>query len=63
MDIAGLSIALAQTKTQSDFSVAMLSNVMELNETLGKGMIDMLDSAAMERSVAPHIGSNIDLKA
>lgn len=63
MDIAGLSMALAQTKVQSDFSVAMLSNVMDLNETLGEGMVDMLDAAAMERSVTPHIGGNIDLMA
>ena len=63
MDIAGLSMALAQTKVQSDFSVAMLSNVMDLNETLGEGMVDMLDAAAMERSVTPHIGGNIDLIA
>ena len=63
MDIAGLSMALAQTKVQGDFSVAMLSNVMDLNETLGEGMVDMLDAAAMERSVTPHIGGNIDLIA
>lgn len=63
MDIAGLSMALSQTKVQGDFSVAMLSNVMDLNETLGEGMVDMLDAAAMERSVTPHIGGNIDLMA
>lgn len=63
MDIASLSMALAQTKVQSDFSVAMLSNVMDLNETLGEGMVNMLDAAAMERSVTPHIGGNIDLMA
>lgn len=63
MDIASLSMALAQTKVQSDFSVAMLSNVMDLNEALGEGMVNMLDAAAMERSVTPHIGGNIDLMA
>lgn len=56
-------MALAQTKVQGDFSVAMLSNVMDLNETLGEGMVDMLDAAAMEHSVMPHIGGNIDLYA
>lgn len=62
MDIPGLSMALAQTKVQNDFSVAMLKNVMELGETLGEGMLEMLDASAMERSVTPHIGGNIDLR-
>lgn len=61
MDIPGLSMALAQTKVQSDFSVAMLSKAMDLGETLGEGMVEMLDSAAMERSVTPHIGGSIDI--
>lgn len=54
-------MALAQTKVQSDFSVAMLSKAMDLGETLGDGMVAMLDSAAMENSVTPHIGGNIDI--
>ncbi len=61
MDIPGLSMALSQVKVQNDFSVAMLSKAMDLGETLGEGMVDMLDAAAMERSVMPHIGGNIDL--
>lgn len=61
MDIPGLSMALAQTKVQGDFSVVMLSKAMDLGETLGEGMVEMLDSAAMERSVTPYIGSNIDV--
>lgn len=61
MDIPGLSMALAQTKVQGDFSVAMLSKAMDTGETLGEGMVEMLDAAAMERSVTPYIGSNIDV--
>ena len=61
MDIAGLSMALAQTNVQNDFSVAMLSKAMDTSETLGEGMVEMLDSAAMERSVTPYIGGNIDI--
>lgn len=61
MDIPGLSMALAQTKVQSDFSVAMLSKAMDLGETLGDGMVEMIDAAAMELSVTPHIGGNIDI--
>ena len=62
MDIPGLSMALAQTKVQSDFSVAMLSKAMDLGETLGPGMVEMLDAAAMENSLTPHIGGNIDIR-
>lgn len=61
MDIPGLSMALAQTKVQGDFSVVMLSKAMDLGESLGEGMVDMLDAAAMERSVTPYIGGNIDI--
>lgn len=62
MDITGLSMALSQTKVQGDFSVMMLSKAMDLNETLGEGMVQMLDSAAMENSVTPYIGGNIDIR-
>lgn len=61
MDIPGLSMALSQVKVQSDFSVAMLAKAMDLGESLGDGMVEMLDAAAMERSVTPYIGGNIDL--
>ena len=61
MDIPGLSMALSQVKVQNDFSVAMLSKAMDLGETLGEGMVDLLDGAAMERSFMPIIGVNIDL--
>lgn len=62
MDIPGLSMALAQTKVQSDFSIAMLSKAMDLGETLGNGMVEMLDAAAMENSLTPYIGGNIDIR-
>ncbi len=61
MDIPGLSMALAQTKINSDISVAMLSKALDLGEVLGEGMTNMLDAAAMENSVTPHIGGNIDI--
>ena len=62
MNIPELSMALAQINVQSDFSVAMLSKAMDTNEILGQNMVAMLDAAAMEHSVTPHIGGNIDLK-
>ncbi len=40
----------------------MLSKAMDTNEALGQGLVQMIDSAAMERSVTPELGANIDLR-
>lgn len=61
MDIPGLSIALSQIQIQSDVGMAILDKNLQVGEELGEGMVQMLDSAAMERSVTPHIGGNIDV--
>lgn len=63
MDIPGLSMALSQVRVQNEFSVAMLGKALDTGEVLGEGMVDLIDSAAMERSVTPYIGGNIDLMA
>lgn len=62
MDIAALSTALSTSSIQSQVSVAVLGKTMDTNEALGAGLVQMIDSAAMERSVNPHIGSNLDLR-
>ena len=62
MDIAGLSTALANMRVQTDVSVAVLSKAMDTNETLSAGLVDMIDSAAMENSVTPWVGGNFDMK-
>lgn len=53
-------IALAQmpasTSVPSDISVAMLSKQLDLTQEMGADMIK-----AMERSVNPGIGGNIDI--
>ena len=61
MDIAGLAMNLSTVDTQAQVSVAMLDKTMELGETLGEGMVAMIDAAAMERSVRPEVGSNMDI--
>ncbi|MCH5338976.1 MAG: YjfB family protein [Acetatifactor sp.] len=61
MDIAGVSSALSNVSLQSKVSVAVLDKAMETNKSLGEGIVEMIDSAAMERSVNPHIGSNLDM--
>lgn len=61
MDIAGLSMSMAQTNLQTDVGIAMLSKTMDLADTTGAAIVNMIDSASMERSVNPHIGSNFDM--
>ncbi len=62
MDIAGLSTALSTNQIQTQVSTAVLDKSMDTLETLGQGMVQMIDAAAMELSVNPHLGANIDMR-
>lgn len=62
MDIAALSTSMATMDVQSQVSVAMLSKTMDLGEDLSAGLVEMIDAAAMERSVYPQLGANIDIR-
>lgn len=62
MDIAGVSMALSQMKSLNDVGTAVLSKTMDQQENMGAGIVNMIDSAAMERSVNPAVGSNFDFK-
>lgn len=62
MDIAGVSMALSKVSEQSQLGTAVLKKAMDTNEALGQGMVQMLDAAAMERSVNPAVGSNFDMR-
>lgn len=62
MDIAAVSMALANINTVSQVGTAVLDKAMETNEALGAGLVQMMDAAAMERSVNPAVGSNLDLR-
>lgn len=62
MDIAGISTAMAQVRLSSQVSTAVLSKTMDTNEAFGAQLVNMIDAAAMERSVHPAVGSNLDLK-
>ena len=61
MDIAKLSTTLKGIETNSKISVKILDKAMETNEELGAGLVDMINRAAMERSVNPSVGSNFDM--
>ena len=62
MDIAGVSMAMAANRVQSQVGTAVLSKAMDTNEALGQGLVQMIDSAAMERSVNPNVGANFDMR-
>ena len=61
MDIAGLSMNLAQTQLLNNVGTAVLSQSLEHAKDLTANMVEMLDTAAMEHSVNPGIGANIDI--
>ena len=61
MDIASLSVALSNSSSLNQIGTAMLGKALDTNEEIGQGLVNMIDSAAMERSVYPHIGSNFDM--
>jgi hypothetical protein len=61
MDIASLSVAMAQNSALTNVGTAMLSKSMDSSQEMGKGLVQMIDAAAMERSVNPAIGSNFDM--
>lgn len=61
MDIAALSTAMAQEELGTKISVAVLDKSMETAESAGAQIVQMIDSVAMQRSVTPHLGGNIDI--
>ena len=61
MDIAGVSMALSNAKIANSVGTAVLGKTMDLNATMGQGLINMIDKASMERSVNPSVGSRFDM--
>lgn len=62
MDIASVSMALANAELGNKVGTAMLDKAMETGEDLATGLLEMIDAAAMERSVNPAVGSNFDMR-
>ena len=61
MDIARLSMAMSTAETNSAYGVAMLSKSLDQASSTGAQIVGMMDAAAMELSVNPHIGVNFDM--
>lgn len=62
MDIAGLSMGMAQSRLMNDVGVAVLAKSLDTAQSTGVMLTDLIDSAAMERSVNPDVGGNIDIR-
>lgn len=60
MDIPEMSMALAQTQTLNEVSIAVLSKSLDSMESAGTQMVDMMRSS-MELSVNPAVGGNLDM--
>lgn len=61
MDIASVSMALSHISDMSQIGTAVLKRAMDTNEAMGEGLVQIMDSA-MELSVNPDVGANIDLR-
>lgn len=61
MDLARLSLSMSSIQTNTAFGVAMLSKSLDAVSATGDQIVDMIDTAAMERSVNPAVGSNFDM--
>ena len=61
MDIAGLSMAMSASQVNTAFGVAMLSKSLDTVADTGAQITNMIDAAAMERSVNPGVGANFDM--
>nr|WP_300912895.1 YjfB family protein [uncultured Acetatifactor sp.] len=62
MDIAEVSMALANASVLSQVGTAVLGKALDASRELGAGMVQILDAAAMELSVNPDVGANFDIR-
>lgn len=62
MNIGKVSMTMSQIDTTSRVGVEMLSKNIDTMKQAGEGIVKMIDAAAMERSINPELGGNIDLR-
>jgi len=61
MDIPALSMAMAQSNLMTGIGTALLSKTIEQAASVGNAVTELLDASAMEHSVYPELGGNIDI--
>ena len=62
MDIAEVSMALANASVLSQVGTAVLDKALDASRELGAGIVQIMDAAAMELSVNPNVGASIDIR-
>lgn len=62
MSIEALSMAMSQSELASNVSLAVFKMAKDTVEQRGQQMTKMIDSAALERTVNPNVGSHVDIK-
>ena len=62
MDIAEVSMALANASVPSLVGTAVLDKALDVSRELGAGIVQIMDAAAMELSVNPNVGANFDIR-
>jgi len=64
MDIAAMSTMISQSNIQQQASISVLRMAMDASKTQAANITEMLGQStkAMEMSVSPHLGGNIDIK-
>ncbi len=68
MNIGGVSMAIANNRTQTAYSVAMLDKSMDAMKTEGDGMMKLMQSAddmnaKALQAAATGLGQNFDMSA
>ena len=61
MGLVNMAVNFKQAMNMNDIGVAVLAKALDTGRDMGQEMVEMLDSAAMERSVNPAVGGNIDV--
>lgn len=61
MDIAAMSVVMANSKVRSDASLAIMANIKNLMQQQGNQMTEMLNQSVAN---APHptLGNSVDIK-
>lgn len=62
MDIANVSLGIMGSDTMSRVDYAVLDKAMDSDKAMAQGLLQMIDAAAMERSVNPAVGGNFDMR-
>lgn len=63
MDIAALSSIMAQSKVQQQVGIQLSSKVMDVAKQQSDALMKIMESGnAIEKSVTPYLGGNIDIK-